>query len=563
MARWNRRHVLQALSGLGIFASLGNVFNRALADEVSRSGKITPEMIAQAEWVAGLSLSPEQRDELTGAAQSLQQKFALLRAERLDASEPPVLAFFPAAPNHPGAGADADRRVTNTSACPERPETDDELAFLPVSELGQLIRARKVTSVELTKIYLRRLRQFDPMLKCVVTLTESLALEQAERADQELSDGKDRGPLHGIPWGAKDLIAYPGFPTTWGAAPFRDQMLSDRATVAERLDAAGAVLVAKLSLGALAWGDRWFGGLTRNPWNTGQGSSGSSAGSAAATAAGLVGFALGSETLGSIVSPCRRCSVTGLRPTFGRVSRWGCMPLAWSMDKIGPIARGVEDCALVLAAIHGADGRDHSAVTRPFAWPGQRAAPTLRIGYVEDGRALEDRDELRIFREIGATLTPIQLPQDPPAHALHPILNVEAASVFDDLTRTGVEEGLYRWPAAFREGQFTPAVEYLRAQRFRGRLIERMNEMFDAANIDLYVDGQDLVITNFTGHPTVVLRKAAGAGDAEAANGGVTPQPEMFTLTGRLFGESALLTAAHAYEQHTKLHRLRPTLRNA
>ena len=250
-----------------------------------------------------------------------------------------------------------------------RPGSAEELAFLPVTELSSLIRSRQISSIELTKLYLDRLKRFDPLLKCVVTFTEDLALKQAAQADQEIAAGKYRGPLHGIPWGAKDLIAYPGYPTTWGATPFKDRVIDVKATVAARLEEAGAVLVAKLSLGALAMGDQWFGGRTRSPWDPRTGSSGSSAGSASAVAAGLVGFAIGSETLGSIVSPCRACGASGLRPTFGRVSRHGCMTLSWSMDKLGPIARSIEDCALVFDAIHGADGLDWAAVDQPFDWP--------------------------------------------------------------------------------------------------------------------------------------------------------------------------------------------------
>ena len=287
----------------------------------------------------------------------------------------------------PQPGAIAARRShvePIETAAGKRPSSDDALAFLPLTELAALVRTRQVTARELAELYLARLKRYDPALHCVVNLTEELAMKQAEAADREIAAGRYRGALHGIPWGAKDLIAYPGYPTTWGAIPFKTQTIDTKATVAARLDAAGAVLAAKLSLGALAMGDRWFEVMTRNPWNKAQGSSGSSAGSAAAVAAGLVGFAIGSETLGSIVSPCRRCGATGLRPTFGRVSRHGCMTLAWSMDKLGPIARSVEDCALVFGAIHGADGYDASAVDRPFNWPSCRETKSFTVGYFEE-----------------------------------------------------------------------------------------------------------------------------------------------------------------------------------
>jgi Asp-tRNA(Asn)/Glu-tRNA(Gln) amidotransferase A subunit family amidase len=298
-------------------------------------------------------------------------------------------------------------------------------------------------------------------------------------------------------------------------------------------------------------GDRWFGGMTRNPWDVRQGSSGSSAGSAATVAAGLVGFALGSETLGSIVSPCRQCGASGLRPTFGRVSRHGCMTLAWSMDKLGPIARSLEDCALVFGALHGADGLDLAAVDRPFAWPLRRDLRSLRVGYVEGGKPAAERDELRVLRDLGVQLVPIKLPNKLPVAALHLILTVEAATVFDDLTRKGITEGLNGWPSTFRQGQFIPAVEYLRANRVRTLLMREMEEVM--AGVDAYVGGNDLLITNLTGHPTVVLPNGFDKrGGAEV--------PRAITFTGRLYGETELLALGHAYQQATGFHLKRPPL---
>jgi Asp-tRNA(Asn)/Glu-tRNA(Gln) amidotransferase A subunit family amidase len=446
----------------------------------------------------------------------------------------------------PPAPAERGSAVPTSTAPPKKPDKGDDLAFLPVTALAALVRDRQVTSAELTRLYLGRLKKYDPVLHCVVNLTENLAHRQAEQADREIAAGRYRGPLHGIPWGAKDLIAYPGYPTTWGAAPFKDQTLETKATVARRLEEAGAVLVAKTTLGALANGDRWFGGRTRNPWDPTQGSSGSSAGSASATSAGLVGFAIGSETLGSIVSPCRVCGVTGLRPTFGRVSRAGCMTLSWSMDKVGPIARSVEDCALVFAAIHGADGLDPAAVDRPFHWPPSRELSALRVGYVEDGRDSAKRDDLRVLRDLGVKLVPIKLPAKYPVGPLTLILDTEAAAVFDELTRRGVTEGLGDWPGTFRKGEFVPAVEYLRANRIRTLVLREMDEVMRA--VDLYVGGNDLVLTNLTGHPTVVLPN----GFRE------TELPRSLTFTGRLYGEADLLAVAHAYQQATGYHLRRP-----
>jgi Asp-tRNA(Asn)/Glu-tRNA(Gln) amidotransferase A subunit family amidase len=437
------------------------------------------------------------------------------------------------------------------SRAPVRPASDEALAFLPVVELAGLLRGGQVTPTQLTILYLDRLRQLDPKLKCVVTLTESLALKQAAKADREISAGIYRGPLHGIPWGAKDLIAYPGYPTTWGAPAFRGQQLDVKATVAGRLEEAGAVLVAKLSLGALAQGDKWFGGMTRNPWNIEQGSSGSSAGSASAVVAGLVGFAIGSETLGSIISPCRRCGATGLRPTFGRVSRHGCMALAWSMDKLGPIARCVEDCALVLDAIHGFDGEDASAVDEPFQWPPQRELTELRVGYVRGENSENERDELTTLRELGVQLVPIELPSKYPEWSVALMLGTEAGTIFDPLMRAEITEGLNSWPGTFRRAQFAPAVEYLRASRVRTLMMQEMRELMQS--VDLYVNGDDLGLTNLTGHPSVVLPSGFTLED-----GKVTPRT--VTFTGQLFGETELLSVARAFERARSAHLEHPPL---
>jgi len=436
-------------------------------------------------------------------------------------------------------------------AAPKRPATDDALAFLPVTELAALVRSRQITARELATLYLARLKRFNPALHCVVNLTEDLAMRQAEHADREIAAGRYRGPLHGIPWGAKDLIAYPGYPTTWGAIPFKTQSLGTKATVAARLEEAGAVLTAKLSLGALAMGDRWFDVMTRNPWNKEQGSSGSSAGSAASVAAGLVGFALGSETLGSIVSPCRRCGATGLRPTFGRVSRHGCMTLAWSMDKIGPIARSVEDCALAFGAIHGADGLDASAVDRAFAWPSRRELKSFTVGYFEQGAPADEREELRVLRDLGVRLVPLKLPDKLPIRGLRIILNVEAAAAFDELTRQGVTEGLNQWPRIFKQARFVPAVAYLQANRIRSLLVREMEQAM--AGVDAYVGGDDLTITNLTGHPSVVLPNGMRERDG-------IQTPRSLTFTGRLYGETELLAIAHAYQQATGHHLRTPPM---
>lgn len=547
----NRRRVLQSIAALGIGTP---VFHRALAASISKAQQdgeaISAEMIQQAEWIAGLELSEEDRKATAEAITRQQREIASVREFEIDSGVSPAIVFRPLK-SHSQSDIKHKRIPEVIDDVAPDPKSDEELAFLPVTQLGKLLRSGKISSTELTKLYLSRLKKYNPLLNCVVTLTEELALQQAERADQELKAGRDRGPLHGIPWGAKDLIAYPGYPTTWGAPQFRDQVLNRKATVAQRLEDAGAVLIAKLTLGALAMGDEWFGGRTNNPWNPAQGSSGSSAGSASATAAGLVGFAIGSETLGSIVSPCRRCGASGLRPTFGRVSRAGCMPLSWSMDKIGPIARSLEDCAIVFAAIHGSDGQDPSVVDQPFDWPNAKPLQAMKVGYTESRRDDEERPELERLRELGVQLVKIELPQDIPSRGLTNVLDAEAATVFDQLTRTNNTEGLNAWGNIFRKAEFMTAVEYLRAMRVRRKLMEAMEEAI--SGVDLYVNGNDLVIANLTGHPTTVF--PTGFRDQEGV-----ATPTSITFTGQLYGESDLLRLSVAYQNGLDAHRQRPPL---
>jgi Asp-tRNA(Asn)/Glu-tRNA(Gln) amidotransferase A subunit family amidase len=544
-----RRHLLKTLVALGVGSP---AFQRALAADAEKVVTVTPEMVQQAEWIAGIKLAEPDRKALASALTRSLREFEALRAVKLPNHVALALAFNPAPWLPPSKDAERGTVEPTNHSAPKKPGTPDDLGFLPVTALAALVRGRQVSSIELTKLYLERLKKYDPTLHCVVSLTEELALKQAEQADREIAAGRYRGPLHGIPWGAKDLIAYPGYKTTWGAAPFKEQTLDFKATVARRLDEAGAVLVAKLTLGALAMGDRWFGGMTRNPWDPKQGSSGSSAGSASATVAGLVGFALGSETLGSIVSPCTVCGASGLRPTFGRVSRYGCMTLSWSMDKIGPIARSIEDCALIFGAIHGFDGLDASTVERPYSWPCARDLRTLKVGYIEGNTPADKRDDLRVLRDLGVKLVPIKLPSKYPLNALRLILGTEAAVAFDELTRAGVTEGLNSWPQQFRQGEFVPAVEYLRANRIRTLLMQEMEESL--AGVDLYVGGNDLLLTNLTGHPTAVLPNGF-----RKRNEG-SELPDSIKFTGRLYGETELLAVAHAYQQATGHHLRRPSL---
>ncbi|QDU19653.1 amidase [Urbifossiella limnaea] len=539
-----RRDLFVAAASLGVGST---TFHRALAAQAPDFvTTVTPDMVRAAEWVAGLELSDEQRRQVaTGLTQAMRGTAALHRA-KVGNDVPPALHFLPD-PGRPPVGPRGTVAFTPPAA--DRPATDDDLAFLPLTKLAALLREKKVSSTDLTKLYLARLKKYDPALKCVVNLTEELALRQAAEADRELAAGTPRGLLHGVPWVAKDLIAYPGTKTTWGATPFREQTIDAKATVADRIERAGGVMVAKVTLGALAMGDRWFGGMTRNPWNVRQGSSGSSAGSASAVAAGCACYGIGSETWGSITSPSTRCGVTGLRPTFGRVSRHGCMALSWSMDKLGPLARSVEDCALILSVVHGHDGLDPTAVTHPFTWPAPRPLKEIRVGFFES-----TPDAVKqALTDLGVRLVPFRLPAGLPVAALSVILDVEASAAFDDLTRAGVTEGLNTWPATFRRGRFVPAVDYLRAQRVRTQLMKQMAAAM--TDVDVYVGSPDNgLLTNLTGHPVVCLPN----GLARGADG--VEVPTSLTFTGRLWGEAELLAVAKAYQDATGHHLRRPDM---
>ena len=572
---WTRRQVLHRISAAGAASA---VFGRALAALAADKSAVTEEMIRQAEWISGLELTDEQRKLMASGVSDTVEGFAKIRQVPLDNAVAPAFHFATAGADDQSAARRDTKVAFKPSSTVALPASSEDLAFASLPELASLLRRRKVSSVELTRLYLDRLRRYDPMLECVITLTEELALQQANNADREIAAGRYRGPLHGIPWGAKDLLAVPGYRTTWGAEPYVDQVLNEKATAALRLEQAGAVLVAKLTLGALAMGDVWFGGQTRNPWKPSEGSSGSSAGPAAAVVAGLSGFAIGSETLGSIVSPCTRCGATGLRPTFGRVSRHGAMALAWTMDKLGPLARSAEDCALIFAAILGADDLDPTAVDRPYHWPLDRDPRSLRVGFVQEAfeedrakRAEKEEDKARArewqeldlrtltaLRGIGFTLVPIKLPQGYPVDSLRFLLQAEAAAAFDELTRSGRDKLLKRqdtnaWPTIFRRAQLTPAVEYIRANRIRTLLMREMEKVM--ADVDVYVcpsyGGGNLLLTNLTGHPAVVLPNGYRSSDGT---------PTSITFTGRLFGESAVLAVAQAFQDATDFHRCRPPL---
>lgn len=569
----DRRRFLAFFGSLGLG---GTLLPGALLAVAQDAPEIKPEMVAAAAKIAGLALTPEAEKTIAEGLSrrgGLLQNFQALREMGLGNDTPSALVFNPVLAGTKLPSGASGLRPSRIKA--PAPKTDEDLAFLPVTHLAALVRKRRVSSVELTKLCLERLKRYDPVLHCVVTLTEELALEQAARADREIAAGKYRGPLHGIPWGAKDLLAVKGTKTTFGASPYKDQTIDRNATVYERLTAAGAVLVAKLTLGALAMGDRWFGGQTKSPWdpaNPGQGSSGSSAGPAAAVAAGLVPFAIGSETRGSIISPASRCGVTGLRPSFGRISRYGAMALSWTMDKLGPLCRTAEDCAVVLHAVQGPDGKDNTVLDVPFAWDAGRDVRKLRVGYLKSDIEREIPDDpknpdrvqrmkegqafakasLDLFRKIGLAPFPVDLPKLG-SGAMDFLLTTEAAAAFDDLVRSdsfdmmAAEPERSGWVGSLRSHELVPAVQYIQANRARYRLMEAYHEFFK--DLDVLI-GSALGPTNLTGHPELAFPHGF---DAKG-------QPAVLRLTGRLFGEADILLLAHAFQLRTDFHLRRPKL---
>jgi len=540
---------------------------RALADEAEPNDEPAPtaDAVRTAADVIGLSFTDaELKLMLSGVAENLGH-YAKLRAPTVANSVAPVLTFSPLLPGMTLHIEPPPRRKLVAKPV-KRPADLDELAFADIPTLSLLISERAVSCVELTQLYIARLRKLDETLHCVIEFTEERALKQAAELDAELARGESRGPLHGIPWGAKDLLATKGARTTWGATPFQDQVIDLDAAVVERLDEAGAVLVAKLTLGALAWGDVWYGGKTRNPWNPERGSSGSSAGPAAAVAAGGVVFAIGSETFGSIVSPSARCGNSSIRPTFGRVSRHGAMALSWSLDKLGPMCRSARDAALVLEAINGHDPRDQSTDVllklprrgRLLEVPGGVDVTGWRIGVVEAAfkESPEERSVLVELEELGVELVNVTLPEAP-LEPMMIVLMAEAAEAFHEITLDGRDDQLVRqidqaWPNVFRHSRLIPAVEYLRAQRLRRGLMLEMDAFI--ADFDAIVhpsrDGNVLMLTNLTGHPTVV----APSGFRDDGT------PRSISFTGRLFDDARVLALVEAWQRATDHHRAHPEL---
>jgi len=520
---------------------------------------ITAADVRSAANIAGLEFTQAEVDSLLPELDDYRKSYDAMHKLALPNAVPMALVFNPVPPGYQmpmGSMAGGYSSAGNA----QLPGNMDDLAYYSVAQLSRLIIGKKITSEELTKYFIERLKKYDPKLKCVVTLTEKTALEQARQADEDLKSGVYKGMLHGIPYGLKDIVATNGHPTTWGSKIFKDQVFKYDATVVEKLRAAGAVLVAKLSVGELAMGDTWFGGQTKNPWDLKSGSSGSSAGSAAAVSAGLVPFAIGTETLGSIVSPATTCGVTGLRPTFGRVSRHGIMTLNWSMDKVGPIARSAEDCAIVLSYIHGADNKDLSVINAPFNYDaGIKTNKKLKIGYLKKDFdkaypfKTQDSLTLKTLQAMGYELIAMDLPVYPDISFL---IGVEAAAAFDDLTRTNKDDQMVRqtkdaWPNYFRQARMVPAVEYVQANRVRAQMIAGMEKVFK--EVDIYLNptwaSSSLLTTNLTGHPCVVV-----------PNGMKNSKPTSITFTGKLFGEATLLAVAQAYQEQTGFDQQKPKL---
>jgi Asp-tRNA(Asn)/Glu-tRNA(Gln) amidotransferase A subunit family amidase len=534
------------------------------------------EVIAAAEQLAGIAFTASEREMMSRTvAEQVSMLASRQTLTRFSNTLAPALKFDP---RLPGMKIDIPTKASiwTREEMSRLPGDDADIAFAPVTSLSRWIESGALTSMRLTRIYLDRLKRFDPQLRCVITLCEEHALQQAAAADREIAAGNYRGPLHGIPWGAKDLLDTAGIRTTWGAEPWQDRVPDENATVVRRLDEAGAVLIAKLSLGALAYNDIWFGGRTSNPWNTAQGSSGSSAGSACATAAGLVGFSIGTETFGSITSPSIRCGATGLRPTFGRVSRAGAMALCWSLDKIGPICRTVEDCARVLDAINGVDDADPSSVGLPLYFDMQRDLADVRVGFsprwFEQGDDL-DRAAFDALKRTGVQMHEIDLP-DWPYDILLTMLYAEAAAAFEDLTRSNLDDTLrwqapQAWPNTFRQSWFLPAIEFVQANRFRRQCMQMMAKRFERVDVMIGPSfaGSLCLITNHTGHPSLTLRSGfrspqqrRRATDAATTTRPAQRVPHGISLIGRLFAEGTLCRVGLALERELDVWRERPPL---
>jgi len=535
-----------------------SLFQESPAAPAAQAPFGTDEVGVAAE-VLGLSFSESELALMLPDVLERLKDFERLRARPLANDVAPVLYFAPDPGVLRNSVADERDRVVMSAAAVSRPADLEELAYKNIDELSVLISRRLVSCVELTQMYLARLKRLDEKLHCVVTLTEKRALEQARQMDLELAQGRNRGPLHGLPWVAKDLLAVKGYPTTWGTPPFRQQRFSYDAAVVQALDGAGAILIAKVSLGELAWGDVWFGGQTRNPWSLEEGSSGSSAGSASAVAAGCAAFAIGSETYGSIVSPSSVCGVSSLRPTFGRVSRFGAMTLCWSLDKLGPLARSALDASIVLDAIHGRDPRDPISVDMPFSFNSFKVEHWkvgVPQGAFEGPQGERCKTVLDELKALGVELVDVKLP-DYPVDAMMIVLAAEAGAAFDDFSHGTQDDEMVRqerfaWPNTFRQAELIPAVDYIRANRLRAGLIRDLEQALVPVRAIVYPSFSNslLATTNLTGHPTFV----APCGFDEQG------KPYSISFTGKLFGEGSMMVLAQAWQGRTRYHQKHPEL---
>jgi Asp-tRNA(Asn)/Glu-tRNA(Gln) amidotransferase A subunit family amidase len=517
--------------------------------------------IPAAERVIGLQFKQAERDSLFDDVKNTLKEYNKMRQYKLDNSVPlstwqtPVL---------PGMSFNTKQNVVNWTipANISLPKNKNELAFYSVLQLASLIKNKKISSVELTQFFIDRIKKYGDTLQCVISLTENIAMQQAQQADKEIAAGKYRGPLHGIPYGLKDLFAVKGTKTTWGAAPYKNQTIEEDAYVYSKLKDAGAVLIAKFTLGALAMGDYWYGGRTKNPWNLKRGSSGSSAGSTAATVAGLVPFAIGTETWGSIISPSTNCGATGLRPTFGSISRSGAMALSYSLDKVGPICRSAEDAAIVFNFLHGTDGKDQAAVNMPFNYTGKTDFTKLKIAYAKNyfdkGDTLgNELKVLEVYRKLGAQLIPVDFPDSTVYNfdIMSIIISAECAAQFDDFTRSEMDDMMTRqgkndWPNQFRSARFIPAVEYINAYRHRYLLMQKVNAVINQYDVCICptYGGNQVAITNLTGHPALCFPTGYNKNNL----------PTNITLIGKLYSEATLLAAAKAYQDATEFNKQHP-----
>ncbi|TAH19981.1 MAG: amidase [Cytophagales bacterium] len=520
--------------------------------------KITKEQLEKTEQLFDLQFTESERDSALESIETYLKVYQTMHKNALKNWVSPALLFDP---------MPAGKKVNTVQqsikwAMPTEvslPQNKNDLAFYSISQLASLIKKKKITSLELTQFFIQRLKTWGDTLQCVVSLTEEIALKQARQADAEISKGNYKGILHGIPYGIKDLLAVPNTKTTWGAGSYKEQVIDQTATVVSKLEQAGAVMVAKLTLGELAMGDVWFGGRTKNPWNLKQGSSGSSAGSASATAAGLVPFAIGTETWGSIVSPSTRCGTTGLRPTFGRVSRYGAMALSWSLDKIGPITRSAEDAAIVFEAIRGVDGKDKTVSNFPFNYTGKADFKKLKIGYFKNNfDSLKDASmelsTIETLRKLGATIEPVSFQTSVPVDIINVILMSEAAAAFDELTRSNqdellVQQGKRAWATSFRAARFIPAVEYINANRLRAKMMEEIDAIVSQYDVIISPNFQNnfSAITNLTGHPVVVI-----------PNGFKDDRPTTISFLGNLYDEATILAVAKAFQEVTDFDEKHP-----